>query len=59
MKRNTEKFYTLQEVAKLLRVSERSIYRYIKSAKLKATKVGYWRIEKKNLDTFIKNSSNK
>ncbi len=53
-----QKFYTLQEVAKLLQVSERSMYRYIKSGKLKAVKVGYWRIDKKSLDVFIKRNSN-
>jgi len=51
-------FYTLKEVARLLRVSERSMYRYIKSGKLRATKVGYWRIDKKHLQTFIKRNSN-
>ena len=33
-----EKFLKLKEVAKLLRVSERSVFRYIHSGRLKATK---------------------
>lgn len=52
------KFLTLKEVAKRLRVSERSIYRYIKTRKLNATKIGYWRINEKDLIKFIKESSN-
>lgn len=51
-------YYTLKEVSKLLRVSERTMYRYIKSGKLKAIKIGYWRIDKQSLDAFIKRSSN-
>ncbi|OGN07454.1 MAG: hypothetical protein A2669_01920 [Candidatus Yanofskybacteria bacterium RIFCSPHIGHO2_01_FULL_48_25b] len=54
-----ENLFTLREVANRLRVSERSIYRYIKVGKLKATKIGYWRISEKDLIKFIKNSSSK
>lgn len=53
-----EKFLTLKEVAKKLRVSERSIYRYIKIGKIKATKVGYWRIANNDLEKFIKSATN-
>ena len=53
-----EKFLTTKEVAKFLRVSERSIFRYIHSGRLKAAKVGYWRISEKDLQFFIKASSN-
>ncbi|MCX6724329.1 MAG: helix-turn-helix domain-containing protein [Candidatus Staskawiczbacteria bacterium] len=48
-----EKFYTLQEVAKLFRVSERSIFRYIHSGKLKASKIGYWRIMGNDIRDFL------
>lgn len=51
-------FYTTKEVAKLLRVSERSVYRYIDGGKLPATKIGHWRVTKKDLDTFLKRYSN-
>ena len=54
-----EKFLTLREAAKYLRVSERSLYRYISSGRLKATKVGYWRISERDLDAFIKEATNK
>ena len=53
-----QKFHTLQEVAKLLRVSERSMYRYIKTGKLKAIKVGYWKITEQDFKRFLANNSN-
>ena len=53
-----EKFLKLKEVAKLLRVSERSVFRYIHSGRLKATKVGYWRISEKELKNFLENNAN-
>lgn len=53
-----EKFLTLKEAAQYLRVSERSLYRYIHSGRLKATKVGYWRISEKNLKEFMRRNSN-
>jgi len=53
-----QQFHTLQEVAKILRVSERSMYRYISSGKLNATKVGYWKIADSDLVRFLKRNSN-
>ncbi|OGI90353.1 hypothetical protein A3B01_02270 [Candidatus Nomurabacteria bacterium RIFCSPLOWO2_01_FULL_41_52b] len=53
-----EKFFKLGEIAKLLRVSERSVFRYIHSGKIKATKIGYWRISRKDVQDFIKKNSN-
>lgn len=48
------KVYTVKEVAEMLRVSEMSISRYIKSGKLKAIKVGkMYRINEKDLKAFI------
>lgn len=45
--------YSPEDVAKILRVSRRSIYNYIKSGKLKAVKIGKeWRITEKNLIDF-------
>jgi len=52
-------FLTIKEVAKILRVSERSILRYIYSNRLKASKIGYWRVSQKGLDNFVKANSNK
>jgi len=53
-----EKFLKLKEVAKLLRVSERSVFRYIDSGRLKATKVGYWRISERDLKKFLDDNTN-
>lgn len=53
-----EKFLTLKEVAKKLRVSERSIYRYIGLGKIKATKIGYWRINEKDVAKLVSTNSN-
>jgi len=55
----TDNFLTLKETAKKLRVSERSVFRYIHSKRLKASKVGYWRITEKDLKEFIQKHSNK
>lgn len=55
-----EEFLTLKEVAEILRVSERSIFRYIHGGRLKATKIGHWRIREKDLDDFLaKNGASK
>ena len=54
-----EKLLTVKEVAEILRVSERTIMRYIYSKRLKATKVGQWRIAQGDVDSCIKKNSNK
>lgn len=54
----SEKLLKLKEVAKLLRVSERSVFRYIHNGRLKATKVGYWRINEGDLKTFLEKNTN-
>ncbi len=53
-----EKFLTLEQVAEILQVSVRSLYRYITEGKIKATKVGYWRISQADLEEFVKKNSN-
>lgn len=53
-----EKYLTLQQAAKILDVSERSMFRYIHSGRLKAVKIGSWRIKEKDIEDFIKKSSN-
>jgi len=52
------KFLSVKEVAEALRVSERSVFRYIHDGKLKASKVGYWRISEDDLRQFLEQSSN-
>lgn len=56
---NTQKFLTVREVAKELRVSERSVMRYIKARKLKAAKMGQWRIKESDLEQFFNRNLNK
>ncbi len=53
-----EKLYNLKETAKLLRVSERSVFRYIHNGKLRATKIGYWRISENDLKKFLQENYN-
>lgn len=54
-----DKLLTAQEVAKRLRVSERSVMRYIKAKKLRAIKIGQWRIKEIDLAKFLSGNSNK
>lgn len=58
MKLSTDKFLTIEEVAKILRVSTRSVNRYIVSGKLKASKIGWWRIKQSDLNKFLEETSN-
>jgi excisionase family DNA binding protein len=53
-----EKFLTLKETVKILNVSERSMFRYISSGRLKAAKIGSWRIKEEDIEEFIKKSFN-
>lgn len=49
-----EKYYTIEEVAKMLKVVYLTVYRWIQSKKLTAYKVGkQYRIKKSDLDRFI------
>lgn len=48
---------TIKEVADYLRVSERSVLRYIEAGKLDASKVGWWRIKQSDLDAFLRRTS--
>ena len=46
--------YSIDEVVKILQVTNRSVYSYIKDGKLKAVKVGkYWRVTRENLEAFL------
>ncbi len=47
-------YYTIHEVAKSLKVTYLTVYRWIRAGKLKAKKVGkQYRITKQELDKFI------
>ncbi|TVP95176.1 MAG: DNA-binding protein [Acholeplasmatales bacterium] len=48
------KLYTIEEVTKILKVTQRTVYNYIKSGELKAIKVGKnWRVKHKDLEQFL------
>ncbi|MBI5072153.1 helix-turn-helix domain-containing protein [Candidatus Falkowbacteria bacterium] len=53
-----KEFLTVKKVADYLQINERTVYRYIKAKKLKATKIGSWRVYFDDLQDFIKHSSN-
>ncbi len=53
-----EKLYTIEEVAKIFRVSTRTITRYIEDGRLKASKLGVWRIKQSDLNVFLEETSN-
>jgi excisionase family DNA binding protein len=56
---DVEKILTIKEVAQMLRVSSRTIIRYIESGKLKASKIGVWRIKESDVHLFLEETSNK
>ena len=50
------KFYTLKEVAEILRVSRQTIYNNLKRGRIKATKYGKeYRISEEELQDLLKN----
>ena len=52
------KVYTLGEVQDILKVTQRTVYNYIKGGKLKAVKMGkYWRVRHEDLDAFLTGAS--
>lgn len=52
--------YTINEVKDILKVTQRTLYNYIKSGDLKAVKIGkYWRVKKSDLEEFIEFGTNK
>jgi len=49
-----EQYYSIEEVAKMLKVAYLTVYRWIQSGKLNAYKAGkQYRIKKEDLDKFI------
>jgi excisionase family DNA binding protein len=53
-----EKLFTIEEVAKILRVHMRTVTRYIETSKLRASKIGVWRIKQSDLNAFLDKTSN-
>ena len=58
MNKKTDKLLNIEEVAEVLRVSTRTVIRYIESGKLKASKIGVWRIKQSDVDMFLEDTSN-
>ena len=54
-----EKFLTIKEVAQKLSVCRRTIIRHIKQKKLRASKMGHWRVKEKDLENFFNSHANK
>ena len=51
---------TLEEVAKYLRVTKKTIYRMIEKESIPATRIGHlWRFEKLSIDTWLRQSVKK
>lgn len=49
-------FLTVEETAKILKVTKMTIYRYIKAGKISVYKVGKdFRIDKKEFEKFLEN----
>lgn len=56
---NENKLYTSTELTKILSLSQRTIYNYIKSGKLKAYKIGrVWRIKQSDYNSFLIQKTN-
>lgn len=55
VKMTKEKYYSIKEVAILVKVTYLTVYRWIRAKKVQAYKIGkQYRVEKKDLDAFIK-----
>lgn len=55
-----DQFYTLEEIAKMLKVSYLTVYRWVKAGKLMAYKIEkQYRIKKEDFDLFIKSYKTK
>ncbi len=47
------KIYTIREIAKILRCTERQIFRYLASGKLHGSKLGKWRFTEQDVKDFL------
>jgi excisionase family DNA binding protein len=48
------KLYTVEEITDVLKVTQRTVYNYIKKGELKAVKIGkYWRVKLVDLQKFV------
>jgi len=51
-------FLTIRETAQKLDISEESVRDFIKAKKLRAVKIGQWRVNPEDLEAFIKSRMN-
>lgn len=59
-KDNGEQYYTIEELAKMLKVVYLTVYRWIQSGRLVAYKAGkQYRIKKEDLDKFLEQRKKK
>lgn len=48
------KVYTVQEIVKILKVSQNTVLAMLKDGRLQGVKIGrFWRVSEKNLKAFI------
>ena len=48
------KLYSINELTVILKVTQHTLYKYIKHGDLKAIKIGkYWRVISSDLETFL------
>ncbi|MBA4544692.1 helix-turn-helix domain-containing protein [Thermoactinomyces daqus] len=54
-----DKFYTIEEIAEILKVHDRTVRREIERGNLKAVKVGsVWRITHKDFEEYLEKNRN-
>ena len=53
-----EEYFTVEEVAKKIHLSEYRIRQLIREKHIKAVKIGRWRVYPEDLERFIKSRSN-
>lgn len=51
-------YLTIRETAQKLDISEESVRDFIKAKKLRAVKIGQWRVNPEDLEAFIKSRMN-
>jgi excisionase family DNA binding protein len=52
-------FYTVKELAQILKISTRTVIKLIEEKKIRASKVGReWRVQREYLDEYLKKNEN-
>ncbi len=55
----SEKYYSVEQISKMLKIHQKTIQRYIREGKLRANKIGKsWRITGHDLSVFIESEKN-